>query len=1514
MKQNIYKTPPPPTDILNKQNLSFSVEAKSNTEISNSDQKNISNNCLASQLIDCHGGFAVKKYIQVSDELSFGEHHKLWKQVSKFSNNKLRKWTLKLSNTLARNCTKDQRQKFFSHYRRFKHLLTHEQMTMFKVVVLEAQFGLNININHQIPPEIQSIFSTHFPALFSSLGDIANKWSARLIRLVITLIECSSDSSYGSKLRSLLSFLSDFVGCDFSHYAQVLAHAFQGLFTTEQKLVAQSYSAETIGQSLFSVFTSLFTEQGPQEMKMETLRIKRLENFWKIAKNTKDILNFVYSVLQEWIDYYTTQLFGCTISDKVMLLYNRDIPNWMKEVSDIYNKCGLQESARSFEVAERVIQLKKDGDGYLIHLQNLKTVPAGVMAYFLNIYNQAKEMAKNAMALAYNDKSRFSPFVLFMFGESGIGKSTAQDFILKDIFNYMDKTFDYTRDVYVRNTAQDHWDGYIGQKVVVFDDYLQNRDEQIMRSECNELIHMKNTTSYPLKMASLDDKGTVRFVSDVVMISSNSNFTHDLSCLVTEPKAVKRRRDVVVQVKLRDEFRLNNGRIDLMKIRNDLPFDPFVYDFCVLDPMDDQLIQIFDYKSFIQYCSQVWTKIRADDTRLLNSIPTWDIRLIAQGGFTKYLYNLNTSIFTLPDWQEVMQSFTSSLKSQVVENLPLKIATLTLAGLGLIIGIGWLVKSTSTRELPSQSIDREIFKSSVISSESNISGDFKTIHLRPKIKARVLIRDFAPESNISGDMRTQFLRPKIMARSIQSAEGQIDAQMASDPQVQNVIGHRLLHNIARIYIGKGVINGLFICDTLLLLPTHLFALHEGELTIVTRINTWTISLNQAERKDFPEYDLSILKLPRSCGQYTSIIKHFHKGSDLEKYDVHSGVLVVSRHCGAEHIPHLMDASNIQTVTEPSYVVKTADGETVQDVEIISGFMYDSQTVAGDCGSPLLVTNSAMQRKILGLHVAGSKDLGLSVELSQEILIEMTQQFNDIYIQEAPVCESADLTQEYLIAQSDKVETYGVVQASKQYRLPTKTGIFPSVVHNMFKAFTKPALLRPLRNLNPMQKAIKDQFIENIVLDEGDMSMIVLDLINYYKIRSKTHYKRIYSLQECINGIKGDPWVRPIDKLTSPGYPFVLERTKLTGKLAFLTGEENEYQLREDVYNEFRDMEEAARNGIVPTILFCDTLKDERREIEKVDAGKTRVFNVGPFHFNLLVRKYFLGFIATVMNVHNTSEISVGINPHNAEWGILFKRLQQNDDNWIAGDFSKYDKRLPYHFLDQALAIIQSFYQDEHRVIRQSLWIAMFNAFHLCGSEVYRCRQGNPSGNPLTVIINSLVNQMIMRFAYLRSARSVGVSRSLIDFNKNIRLAVYGDDNIATVSIKDKDFFNMQTIAKILGEYNIVYTSPTKTTSNDRFMCRSEVTFLKRRFELRSGWCHAPLPMRIIEEMMLWKRGKISDLFALTATWNSVITELSHYDRSLYEKQMAFILGFVGTKGYRLSPISYNDALASRLAK
>ena len=72
----------------------------------------------------------------------------------------------------------------------------------------------------------------------------------------------------------------------------------------------------------------------------------------------------------------------------------------------------------------------------------------------------------------------------------------------------------------------------------------------------------------------------------------------------------------------------------------------------------------------------------------------------------------------------------------------------------------------------------------------------------------------------------------------------------------------------------------------------------------------------------------------------------------------------------------------------------------------------------------------------------------------------------------------------------------------------------------------------------------------------------------------------------------------------------------------------------------------------------------------------------------LVRRYFLPLVRVLMMNPLKSECAVGINSHGPEWDQMMKYLRsKNESKFLAGDYSKFDQKLPAQVLFAGLRIL-----------------------------------------------------------------------------------------------------------------------------------------------------------------------------------------------------------------------------------
>ena len=373
---------------------------------------------------------------------------------------------------------------------------------------------------------------------------------------------------------------------------------------------------------------------------------------------------------------------------------------------------------------------------------------------------------------------------------------------------------------------------------------------------------------------------------------------------------------------------------------------------------------------------------------------------------------------------------------------------------------------------------------------------------------------------------------------------------------------------------------------------------------------------------------------------------------------------------------------------------------------------------------------------------------------------------------------------------------------------------------------------------------------------------------------------VHSYEEAITGVEGDSYKRPINRTTSPGYPYNMDN-KQKGKTAWL-GDGEEYitdnpELKHDVSN----LISLAQQGIRGDAISLATLKDEKRPLAKVDAGKTRVFEACPQHLVIAIRQYFLDFTAHVMRHRIDNGIAVGINPYSLEWTKLAHHLLQQGNHMVAGDFSNFDGSLLMQILVKICDKINEWYNDEHSLTRSALWEHLCNADVLVNGDVIRQTHSQPSGNPLTVIINSLFNAIVMRIAYMQLKREQGKS-ALCDYRKYVSEIVYGDDDIKSIHVEILDWFNQVTITKALATLGLTYTDETKSGKIHPWKRLEDTAFLKRRFICQpDGTYLAPMDLENVLEITNWVRGKAVRAATLE-NCSQTLMELALHQKPLYD--------------------------------
>lgn len=336
----------------------------------------------------------------------------------------------------------------------------------------------------------------------------------------------------------------------------------------------------------------------------------------------------------------------------------------------------------------------------------------------------------------------------------------------------------------------------------------------------------------------------------------------------------------------------------------------------------------------------------------------------------------------------------------------------------------------------------------------------------------------------------------------------------------------------------------------------------------------------------------------------------------------------------------------------------------------------------------------------------------------------------------------------------------------------------------------------------------------------------------------------------LNGYPGTKFIDKMNRRTSMGFPYREKKMHHLTYCGKVDVWDDYVEFHDKFYERVDGITDLYERGIRYMPVYTGHLKDEALKLTKVYDEKTRVFSGGPAEWCFMVRKHLLTFVRVVQNNKYIFESAPGTNATSVEWDQIYHYLTAfGKDRIIAGDYSKFDKRMSAQWILAAFQVIDQILAAAGRTDRERLivqGIAFDTAFPLTdfNGDLVEFWGSNPSGHPLTVIVNGLVNALYVRYAWAMQGNA------LEHFKENVNLMTYGDDNIMGVA-RSITNFDHTVMVKNLATLGVTYTMADKETASVPFVGIDEVTFLKRgwRFEPEVGHHVAQLEHDSISKML-----------------------------------------------------------------
>jgi len=386
----------------------------------------------------------------------------------------------------------------------------------------------------------------------------------------------------------------------------------------------------------------------------------------------------------------------------------------------------------------------------------------------------------------------------------------------------------------------------------------------------------------------------------------------------------------------------------------------------------------------------------------------------------------------------------------------------------------------------------------------------------------------------------------------------------------------------------------------------------------------------------------------------------------------------------------------------------------------------------------------------------------------------------------------------------------------------------------------------------------------------------------------------YDLFTAINGAAGVAHIHSIDKNTSMGFPYRKVKKNFLCKddEGYLRGLGDAVKFTPEIEERIRHILETYMEGKMVNPIFSANLKDEVISKAKDEIGKIRVFTGAPVAWVIVVRMMLL-WVARLMHTYNyVFESAAAMNAQSDDWDILYRYLTYfGKHRLVAGDYKGFDTGISSQAIMEAFwVLIQlakrgGMSQDDIQVIYGISVDTAYNVVDWNGT-ILRFVGGIPSGHPLTLLLNSIINCLYMRSVYIE----LNPKRECTSFKSNVHLMTLGDDNVCGVS-QDAPWFNHTNIQGVFDSVGITYTMADKTSESKPFIDISEVTFAKRGWrydeELQRHMCVLEEPSII--KSLHWKKdsGQVSPKAAAIEAIAGAIREYWYYGRERYNKEVAF---------------------------
>lgn len=612
------------------------------------------------------------------------------------------------------------------------------------------------------------------------------------------------------------------------------------------------------------------------------------------------------------------------------------------------------------------------------------------------------------------------------------------------------------------------------------------------------------------------------------------------------------------------------------------------------------------------------------------------------------------------------------------------------------------------------------------------------------------------------------------------------------------------------------------------------------------------------------------------------------GKDFSKYLAKAGTLPDSAGCIYLH-KNCETGKHEEVLVRARLMPKPITYTTQHGVETQHVYECKSQSHTssdGDCGQPLIYNNA-----IIGIHIAGSSsNTWYCMAVDASILSranEVLKQESSIFVASHPADpvlkrnlknlsisdEPTDYVTASLAVATTPIVSIGTLLDASGclYKPRAEDHYFRNGNHQVDEEFGKMASRPPkfvngvvqinstLAKLNtPKMDApidLMDRAVHDYLYGAAPSGETLASSASEME-KAKPGFFSVKTIQDALDG-DNTGIIRGMKNTTSSGISYGgkktnhMERDSLGDVLVPRV-------LKDYVTEDVNELETQWRSGNGTFDPFVRASKtNEVLPLEKA-YEKTRSVYGNDMAFFIAGTRAIMP-LKHLLRQQELSECFVGVAAQSSDWTSLQDHLTRSGtfSHFVCGDFSGYDTQLPKSLMEKAAACIIKIYRDNgasnsdieylrgflSSVVSPSLvWEG--NLFQLCN--------GQPSGQPLTVEMNSILNSILIRMAFCTIMDRDYSHIKNPNFRDYVALGVYGDDNAMGVS-SEIPLFNHTTIQAVFASWGIKYTMADKGADSVPYQALNEVSFLKRSFHFHPelGSIVAPIEQESLSKKFYW---------------------------------------------------------------